>query len=136
MWRGLGPLLTRFFFIYFFSFVQGGEPDKIVDEAEKIERTYLNLLNKLSASLNGNQRKVRVVIGVIGIAVVVVVLTTASCVTQHSFLRGGGALDHSSCLTQEVFGTGHLLIRDSLLDSTPHQGGVYFKNTYFPWRAL
>jgi hypothetical protein len=37
---------------------KGGQPDKVVDEAEKIERTYLNLLNKLAKSLDGTQRKV------------------------------------------------------------------------------
>jgi hypothetical protein len=30
----------------------------VVDEAEKIERNYLNLLNKLAKSLDGAQRKV------------------------------------------------------------------------------
>ena len=36
---------------------KGGEPDKKTD-AEKIERNYLNLLNKLATSLDGTKRKV------------------------------------------------------------------------------
>ena len=36
---------------------KGGEPDKQTD-TEKLERAYLNLLNKLAKSLDGAQRKV------------------------------------------------------------------------------